>query len=223
VSTHVIAYLRVSTAEQVKSGAGLAAQRTAIEAWAATRGYQVIGWCIDAGVSGSVAPADRPELARALEMLRTGTASHLLVGRVDRVSRKAFDLLGMVRDAENQGWSLASADGTVDMTTPAGRAMLTTQAAFAELERDLIRARVREALAERRAAGVVLGHPVEQSEETVARIVAEHEAGDSNSQIARRLNLAGITTPRGKSWYPASISQVLRGRLARELAEHLAR
>jgi DNA invertase Pin-like site-specific DNA recombinase len=220
--TDAIAYLRVSTPEQVKSGAGLAAQRTAIEAWASARGYRITAWCIDAGVSGSVAPSDRPELARALAMLRTGTASHLIVGRVDRVSRKALDLLALVRDAEDQGWALASADGTVDMTTPAGRAMLTTQAAFAELERDLIRARVREALAERRAAGVTLGHPVEQSEATVARIVAEHAAGTSNSQIARRLNLAGITTPRGKVWLPASISQVLRGRLARELAADLA-
>lgn len=222
VVTQAVAYLRVSTAEQARSGAGIAAQRSAIERWAAEQGQEIIAWYIDQDVSGSVAPEDRPELARALEDLRTGTGGQLVIAKVDRVSRKLLDLMALIEQARTDGWALTSADRTIDMTTPAGLAMLAMQGVFAQLERDLIRERTRDALAERRAAGVILGRPVEQDASVVMRILVEREAGTRWADLARRLNREGILTPRGKPWQPAGVQQVTYGRLARELAAELA-
>ena len=57
-----VAYLRVSTDEQAESGAGLAAQRNAIAAVAAVRGWTITAWHQDGGVSGGKAPHQRPGL-----------------------------------------------------------------------------------------------------------------------------------------------------------------
>ena len=61
-----IAYLRVSTAEQVVSGLGLDAQRTAIEAECVRQGWELVATLADEGVSGSKAPAKRAGLSEAL-------------------------------------------------------------------------------------------------------------------------------------------------------------
>lgn len=215
-----VAYLRVSTQDQAKYGVSLDAQRSSIQAFAAARGLTIASWHVEEGVSGSVAPEERPALGAALAELATGPAKTLLFMRVDRVGRDSYDLLGLVRRAKGEGWTLAACDGTVDITTPQGEAMFTTQAAFAQLEREMIRQRTREGMAEKRAQGVHVGRPTELSEDAVRRIVAERQAGSGWSAIARALNAEGITTARGKSWLPNGVRQVFHGTAAaRILAE----
>jgi DNA invertase Pin-like site-specific DNA recombinase len=207
-----VGYLRVSTEEQVRSGAGLDAQRTAIETFAAQRGLEVIAWHVDEGVSGAKAPMTRPALAAALDELATGPASVLLFGKADRVGRRAADLLAMRARAEREGWTLASADAQVDLTTAAGRMMFTMLAGVAEMERELIQARTREGLAAKRAAGVRLGRPSGLPAEVVARIVAEREAGRGWSAIATGLNADAVPTAQGGArWYPATVQKVWKG------------
>jgi Resolvase, N terminal domain len=69
--------------------------------------------------------------------------------------------LGLRDLAESRSWSLVAADGSIDTSTPHGRAMTTVMSAFAEMERDLISTRTREGLAAKKAAGVRLGRPSE--------------------------------------------------------------
>ncbi|WP_127354357.1 recombinase family protein [Actinacidiphila soli] len=176
-----VGYLRVSTEEEVKSGAGLDAQRTEIDTFAAARGLTIGEWYVDEGVSGGTAPMKRPALGAALEALRTGPASMLLFRRSDRVWRRASDLLALRDRAEEEGWQMAAADGSVDNSTPHGRLMFTQLAGFTEVERDLIRSRTREGLAAKRAAGVRLGRPSSLPPEVVARIVAERT--DSRGRV----------------------------------------
>ncbi|MYV42911.1 recombinase family protein [Streptomyces sp. SID1328] len=215
-----VGYLRVSTGEQVQSGAGLDAQRAEIEHTAAMRGLTIGEWFVDEGVSGSVAPMQRPQLAAALEALRTGPATWLLFRRSDRVGRKASDLLALRDRADAEGWQLAAADGSVDNSTPHGRLMFTQLAGFAEFERDLIKSRTREALAARRAAGVRLGRPATLPAEVVARIVQEREAGRGWSAIATALTSEGVPTARGGAkWYPATVQKVYNGQ---DAAQHRA-
>src|SRR5665647_1701968 len=83
-----VAYVRVSTTEQAESGAGIAAQREAIEAYAARAGLSVDHWLTDPGVSGSVAPLERPALGEALSILGGCKAGALLVAKSDRIARK---------------------------------------------------------------------------------------------------------------------------------------
>src|SRR5712692_4267540 len=80
----VIAYLRCSTEEQADSGAGMAAQRTAILAEAQRRGWAEcdLTFVEDAGFSGK--NLDRPGIAAALEALRHHKAHTLVVSKLDR-------------------------------------------------------------------------------------------------------------------------------------------
>lgn len=212
VSNYAIGYLRVSTAEQVKNGAGLDAQRTAIETAAQLRGLEIIAWHVDEGVSGGVHPLKRPALAAALADLATGPASWLLFGKADRVGRRAPDLLALRDLAEAEGWNLTSADGAVDTTTAHGKLLFTNLAGIAEFERDMIRARTREALAEKRAAGVRLGRPSTLPEAVVRRVVAERQAGNGWSAIARGLMADGIPTARGgATWHASAVQKVYQG------------
>lgn len=205
-----LAYLRVSTTEQADTGAGLAAQRAAIAAYATAHLLSVDAEYVDAGVSGSVAPAQRPELVKALDVLRAARSGVLLVAKSDRCARKASDLLALCAQAEAQGWHVVAVDGSVDMTTSHGRFLTTVMAGVAELERDMIRSRTRDALAAKRAAGVRLGRPVALAQDVRDRIAREREAGTTLQGIADGLNADEIPTPRGGTmWRPSQVASVL--------------
>lgn len=209
-----LGYLRVSTEEQVVSGAGLDGQRFAIETRAAMQGLYIPedGWYVDDGVSGTTPPEEREELSKALQALKQGPAAVFLFMRVDRLARKVRDLIDMRDRAEKEGWTLAAADNSVDLTTPHGRTLFTMQGAFAELERDLIAARTREALAALRAQGVRLGRPSVLPMDIVARIIGERVGGKSWSVIAEGLNADGIPTAHGGvRWWPATVRKVAQG------------
>src|SRR3954465_9233539 len=85
--------------------------------------------------------ADRPGLIAWLDHLRTGDV--LVVLDLDRLGRRARDLIGLIEDLEKRGIAFKALNSPMDTTTPAGRAFLQIQAAFAEMERNLIRQRGR--------------------------------------------------------------------------------
>src|SRR5450631_4374016 len=154
----VIGYVRVSTEEQSTSGAGLAAQRTAIEAECLHRGWHLVEVIEDAGYSAK--DMKRPGVQIALETLRRGDAGALVCAKLDRLSRSMLDFTAVMATATREKWALVALDCAVDTTTPAGEAMANVLATFAQFERRLIGQRTREALAAKRASGVRLGRPV---------------------------------------------------------------
>ena len=81
----VIAYVRVSTSEQADSRAGIEAQRATILAEAERRRWQHVEVIEDAGFSAR--SVNRPGLALALDRLKRGEASVLVVSKMDRLSR----------------------------------------------------------------------------------------------------------------------------------------
>ncbi|MGH3555486.1 MAG: recombinase family protein, partial [Mycobacterium sp.] len=80
----VVAYVRVSTADQATNGAGLDAQRESIRAEAARRGWTVIVECADEGISGGKGLDQRPGLAAAVEAVENGQAAGILAAKLDR-------------------------------------------------------------------------------------------------------------------------------------------
>jgi DNA invertase Pin-like site-specific DNA recombinase len=101
-------------------------------------------------------------------------------------------------------------DCAVDTTTPAGEAMANVLATFAQFERRLIGQRTREALAEKRKAGVRLGRPPRVPRRVVGRIRREREAGRTLATIANGLNADGVPTAQGgRKWWPATVRAVL--------------
>lgn len=81
----VTGYVRVSTRGQAEDGYGLAVQEATVRAWARAGRHRLVALHRDEGVSGSL--ADRAGLADALEDLRSGRASVLVVPRLDRLAR----------------------------------------------------------------------------------------------------------------------------------------
>ena len=106
---------------------------------------------------GSGASADRPGLKACLDYLRTGDV--LVVLDLDRLGRRAGELIRLVDELEGRGVGFRALNAAFDTTTPAGRAFLQIQAAFAEMERNLIRQRIAEGIAAARARGRKGGRP----------------------------------------------------------------
>jgi len=204
----VIGYVRVSTEEQSTSGAGLAAQRAAIEADCVRRGWHLVEVVEDAGYSAK--DLKRPGVQVALETLRKGDADALVVAKLDRLSRSMLDFTTVMATASKQGWALVALDCAVDTTTPAGEAMANMLATFAQFERRLIGQRTREALAAKRASGVRLGRPVMLPVSVRERIAAERKAGRSLAAIAATLNDEQVPTAQGgRQWWPSTVRAVL--------------
>lgn len=208
----LIGYLRVSTSEQEDSGAGLAAQRRAIIDAAKAKGWRErdIRWAVD--VASGKSRRKRPELEIALDALKRGEASVLIASKVDRLSRSLSDFLGIMQVAQRQGWGLVVLDAPVDPSTPAGEAMISVLAVFAQLERRLISDRTKAALAERKAEGVRIGRPSKLPAAVRARILSEHSTGESLAEIARKLNAESVAAAAGGRWHPSTIRAVLNAK-----------
>jgi DNA invertase Pin-like site-specific DNA recombinase len=153
----VICYLRVSTGEQADSGLGLAAQRSRLESECSHRSWSNVVYIEDAGHSAK--SLNRPGIQRALSMLADGSASVLVVTKLDRLSRSVIDFAALLALAERQGWALVVLDLGLDLTTPNGKFVASVMASVAQLERDLIGERTRQALAVKREQGIKLGRP----------------------------------------------------------------
>lgn len=205
-----IGYVRVSTEQQGASGAGLAAQREAVEAACKAKGWEVVEVVEDVASGKSL---NRRGLASVLGRLDGGEADVLVAAKLDRVSRSVIDFCELVARARRKGWSLRVLDMDLDMTTPQGEMMATVLAAMAQFERRLIGVRTAEALAARRAAGVRLGRPPADlggnREQLAANIRAERAAGATWRAIATRLNALRIPTPTGTgAWHAATARRI---------------
>lgn len=107
---------------------------------------------------GSGASADRPGLKTCLDCLRKDDV--LVVLDLDRLGRRAGELIRLVDELEGRGVGFRAVNAAFDTTTtPAGRAFLQIQAAFAEMERNLICQRISEGIAAARARGRKGGRP----------------------------------------------------------------
>lgn len=194
-----LGYVRVSTADQVDNGASLDAQRTALTAEADRRGWD-LELVADEGLSGK--NMNRPALLEALDRLDRGEADTLISIRLDRVSRSVADFAGLLDRAGRKGWGLVLLSPALDLADPAGRFTANVLASAAQYERELISARTKEGMAQRRvdgwAGGRSAGRPRVLDENVRGRIVAAHTAGQGWSAIARELNEAQVPTERAR-------------------------
>lgn len=203
-----IGYCRVSTGEQVTSGAGLDAQRAALQAEADRRGW-ALEFVTEDGLSAK--DLNRPALTEALARLDRGEADVLMVSKLDRLSRSVKDFGGLLERAAKRRWSVLCLDLGVDTTTPVGEFTANVVVSASQYERRLIGQRTKDALAAKKAAGVRLGRPRQLSGEIVQRIVSAKAAGSSLAGIARDLTTEGVPTAQGgQRWYASTVAAVLR-------------
>lgn len=203
-----LAYVRVSTADQVEHGASLDAQRAALTAEAEARGWD-LEYVADEGVSAKTI-TNRPGLRSALERLDQGGADFLLALRLDRVSRSVSDFAGLLDRAVAHGWELRLLDPNIDTSEPAGRFTANVLASAAQYERELIGKRTREGMAQRKTEGVKIGRPRTLPDEVVAHIHSLRADGLSLQRIADALNTDAVPTAHGgKQWHASTIRRVL--------------
>jgi DNA invertase Pin-like site-specific DNA recombinase len=107
---------------------------------------------------------------------------------VDRASRCTEDFARLIRLSEEQDWRLIVSEMGIDTRTPMCKAMAHMAVVFAELGRDFIRMRTREALQVKKENGVTLGRPRSTPDDVVARVLRERTEGKTAYAIARDLN-----------------------------------
>ena len=215
-----VAYYRVSTARQGKSGLGLDAQKKAVADFLNGGSWQLMAEFIEVE-SGKA--DDRPQLEQALAMCELSAAT-LVVAKLDRLSRN----LAFLAKLQESGARFVAAD-----MPEANELTIHIMAAVAQAERKAISKRTKEALAAAKARGTRLGGnrgnlddlkkgPAKSAEvrsrqarERAVKVRRQIEAitgrGERGSlrQIAAQLNSHGITAPRGGKWHAAQVKAVL--------------
>lgn len=220
----IIGYVRVSTQEQADSGLSIAAQNLRLQQFAGYREFELVGVVHDENVSASIPLAERPGGAQLLARVKDGGLGVAAV-KLDRLFRDALDCLSTVKLWNSQGVGLHLLDLGVDTTTAQGKAFLTNAAAYAELERNLIAERTKEALKQVRAQGGVLGgdgfgwrrsDATDAAGRRVVELVPEEfstlvecrtlrDMGWTLQSIADKFNNEGRRTKRGGKWYPSTV------------------
>jgi DNA invertase Pin-like site-specific DNA recombinase len=190
------------------SGAALKAQRRAIAAACTRSGWQLLELVEEAGFSAN--DVQRPGIAEALRVLKSGDEQALVAAKQVRLSQALLELATLLATAQKHGWALIALDCAPEPTTPAREATANVLATFAQFERGLIAKRTREALARKRSQGVRLGRPPTMSQYVIDRIRRERTAGKSLAAIANGLNADRIPTAQGgRRWHPTTIRHTL--------------
>ena len=96
---------------------------------------------------------DRPDFQRMMARVRTGEFTHILVWKIDRISRNLLDFAAMYQELKELGVTFVSKNEQFDTSTAIGEAMLKIILVFAELERHMTSERVTAAMLSRATNG----------------------------------------------------------------------
>ena len=147
----VAIYIRVSTNHQIDRDS-LPLQREELINYAKyalnIEDYEVFE---DAGFSAK--NTDRPDYQRMMKMIRSGLFSHVLVWKLDRISRNLLDFAAMYEELKRLNVTFVSKNEQFDTSTAMGEAMLKIILVFAELERKMTSERVTATMLSRAASG----------------------------------------------------------------------
>lgn len=217
-----IAYFRVSTQGQGRSGLGLEAQKHTVDEFLRGKG-KMIGEYVE---KESGKRADRPQLAKALAHARA-TRSTLVLAKLDRLARN----VPFLRSLMDSGLPIVFCDFQSVPDGATGRFMLTELANVAELEAGLNSERTKAALAAAKRRGKKLGGDrggrasyaaqkagakatAEKARKRAADILPaiqtlQEDGAETLRELAEGLNEMGVQAPRGGEWHPAQVARVL--------------
>jgi DNA invertase Pin-like site-specific DNA recombinase len=215
-----VAYYRVSTKQQQRSGLGIEAQRATVTRFAEAERLTIVAEFVEIETGkGADALDRRPQLAAALATARIAKCS-VLVSKLDRLSRDVAFVSGLM--AQRVPFIVA------ELGRDADPFMLHLYAALAEKERRLISERTKAALAVRKASGSKLGNPInirEAGEMGRASAMAaaddracgllpvlraiKSEGAITLAAIACALNGRRVPTPRGARWQVSTVANLL--------------
>ena len=217
-------YVRVSTHWQIDKDS-LPVQRTDLENYCKYAlnldSYEIFE---DAGYSAK--NTERPAYQQMIARLRSGEFSHLVVWKIDRISRNLIDFATMYDEMKRIGVTFVSKNEQFDTSSAMGEAMLKIILVFAELERKVTSERVSAIMLSRAANGqwnggrVAYGYSydketatfsiVEDEAAVVHMIFDMYEMERSLTVVTKALNAKGLKTRRGIAWSAMTVQGVLR-------------
>jgi DNA invertase Pin-like site-specific DNA recombinase len=223
-----VAYYRVSTGKQKRSGLGLDAQEEAVRNYLKGGKWKLVGKFTEAE-SGK--RSDRPALAQALAQCRLHNAT-LVVAKLDRLARNTQFLLTVVKESGSAGVVFCDLPSIPE--GPTGKFLLTQMASVAELEAGLISQRTKAALQAAKARGRLLGcrnnkiakyakrgakvSAAVRSDKAARRVqdvlpsIEEIKADGARSlrEIAAALNERNIPAARGGKWAAVQVQRMMK-------------
>lgn len=216
-------YVRVSTQYQVDR-ASLPVQRSELVNYA-KYALDIPDFVIFEDDGYSAKNTDRPDYQQMMARIRTGEFSHLLVWKIDRISRNLLDFAAMYSELKQLGVVFVSKNEQFDTSSAMGEAMLKIILVFAELERNMTAERVSAVFLSRANDGIWNGGKVpfgyaydkqtktfsilEDEAKTVRLIYALYESSKSLVTVSKALNERGIKTRNGSEWSPTTVHTML--------------
>lgn len=219
----VAIYIRVSTRYQVDKDS-LVVQRRELIAYA----EMVLGitdYVVFEDPGYSAKNTDRPDYQRMMDRLRTGEFTHLLVWKIDRISRNLLDFASMYQELKDLGIAFVSKNEQFDTSNAVGEAMLKIILVFAELERQMTSERVTAVMLSRANNGqwnggrVPYGYSYNKEEKIFSlnpeenriynKICDTYEQYQSVLYVVRHLNDLGVRTRGGKEWTTTGVYKIL--------------
>lgn len=216
-------YVRVSTTHQVDKDS-LPLQRSDLTNYTKyVLGINDFEIFEDAGYSGGT--TDRPAYQDMMNRIKMGEFTHLIVWKIDRISRNLRDFSDMYDELKKYNVTFISRNEQFDTSTAMGEAMLKIILVFAELERKLTGERVFSVMISRAQKGlwngatVPLGYewdpetkfprPCDNEAKIVQYIFDQYEEIKSTTKVAKKLNIENIPTKRNGTWTPRTVGSIL--------------
>ena len=183
----VALYARVSTTDQSTDSQLLDLRRYVTDrSWRSYKEY------CDKGISGT--KDSRPALDQLMSDAKKRKFDIVLVWRFDRFARSTRHLINALEEFRNLGIDFVSYQENIDTSSPLGSAIFTIISAVAQLERDIIRERVKMGLRRAQAQGKKLGRP--RASIDLDKLRELHGAGLSHRQIAGQLGISHASVGR---------------------------
>jgi DNA invertase Pin-like site-specific DNA recombinase len=222
----VIAYIRVSTAEQAEGGVSLAAQESKLRAYCEALDLVLVRVESDPGVSAKT--LDRPGLQRALAALRRREADALVITKLDRLTRSVRDLGELLETtfAAKRGAGLISLGESVDTTTAAGELVLNLLVSVSQWERRAIGERTSTAMRHMRAEGRFIGgsapfgYALAANGETLVEVAGEQAVIIEARELRRAgLSLRKVATELDRRGFRARTGRVFDAKQVQRMTE----
>lgn len=154
----VAAYCRVSTTEQVDQGLSIPSQQDRIRSFIKSQGAELFDFYIDDGFSGK--DLNRPCIQQLIKDSHAKKFDAIYVVRLDRLSRSQRDVMTLLEDVFNRNnIGFKSVTEPFDTTSPFGKAAIGMMSVFAQLEREQIAERIKDAKKEAAKQGRHIGEP----------------------------------------------------------------
>ena len=148
----VAIYLRVSTLDQTTLN-----QELELKEYCDRNSYEIYKIYKDEGVSG--AKTSRPQLDLMLQDMRNKLFDAIIVWKFDRLGRSTQHLLQVLEELKNKNIRLIATSQNIDTETPMGKFFFTILAGFAEMEREMLKDRIKLGLERRKKEGKQIGRP----------------------------------------------------------------